>query len=565
MPRTSAAAPTADAGAPPARGATRAIVNARIHPMVTPDAKASAMLWQEGTIALVDDDDTVRAAARKAGIEVEDLDGRCVLPGFVDAHMHFLHVGVKQMRPDLRGCHDRDEALQRFRDWLEAHLGDTPVVAEGWDDGEWHGDDEATRFPTRDDIDAVAAAVGTDRPLVMRRVCGHIAVAGSQALPALREHWDDDALVDLKNGLVQEEASLYNNEVFPATPEMLREAIQIACRTAHTIGVTTVGDYCQAPFRDAVLEAAEGGRLSVRLFESIYVQQLDDAVRHRFRTGRPRGVDGWCRDGGLKVFLDGSFGGHTALLRERYLDKDTKGTAIWSDEEVDDLFGRAHDAGIQVNAHAIGDAAIDQGLDAFERLRMGRDGKDGSAAWPQGSGGPSLPPWDDNALRHRFEHYELPQEDAIDRTVAAGVWACSQPNFVGEWSSKGGMYEKRLGERFLLANRFRTLKERGVRFGFGSDGMPFGPLRGVQACLDHPDEGERLAVEEAIWYYTHAAARLVHWEDQVGTLETGKKADLLILDVRDLAEKPPRQWVIQETIVDGMTRHRGDRPMPAAH
>ncbi len=513
----------------------RALVNARIHVMDDPDHVETALLEEEGRIILVGDDDAVRAAAEAHGITPEDLGGRVVLPGFVDAHMHFLHVGVKRTRPDLSGARSKQEALDRVRAWLDAHPGTGPVTAEGWDEADWGGDAP----PTRSELDAVEP----QRPLVLRRVCGHKAVANAPALAVVRQRWDDPEKVDPDAGVLLEEPSLFLNEVLPEDPDVLDQALQVACSEAHRLGVTTLGDFEQAPLRDALVRGARSGSLSVRVNCSIYPQQLDAAETEGFRTGRAPAEDEGdgdacgvlLRDGGMKVFLDGSIGGHTALLLEPYTDRpETRGARIWTDEQLDGLFGRAHAAGIQLMVHAIGDGAVEQGLQAFERLaaHVGEDQL--------------------RRLRHRFEHYELVHDDQIRRTAALGLTPCSQPNFVGAWSAKGGLYEERLGDRFRANNRFQRFKQAGLRVAFGSDGMPFGPLVGLQAAVDHPEEPERMTAAEAIWHYTHEAAWSLHREDEVGTLEPGRCADWVVLDETGLDGRPA-DWRIRETVVGGRT------------
>ncbi|HLF16544.1 MAG TPA: amidohydrolase family protein, partial [Candidatus Thermoplasmatota archaeon] len=293
-------------------------------------------------------------------------------------------------------------------------------------------------------------------------------------------------------------------------------------------------------------------------------------------------------------------GAHTAHLREPYLDgpppgkpcthPHPTGTPIWSDAEVDRLFGTAHAAGVQVHAHAIGDAAIDQGLEAFSRLAAWEDlegrgwlhEEAASAGPPKAgpedpggrggrrplSGDAEKPPSEAGTvsasavspLRHRFEHYEIVHDAQIARTVELGLVASSQPNFVGAWSSKGGLYEGRLGPRFRLNNRFRTFKGAGLPLAFGSDGMPFGPLVGIQAAVAHPDPEQRLTPEEAVWHYTRAAAWAIHWEDGIGSLEASKRADILVLRQRSLGEAPPVSWRLQETLTGGVTRFKETFP-----
>lgn len=217
-----------------------ALIDATVVPMGPAgwQGRAQAILWVGDRVRLVGSTGQVTAEARRLGIEPQAADGRLVLPGFVDAHTHFLHVGVKTTRPDLRGAKSLQEALARTAQWLASHPGSGPVIAEGWDESEW-GD---SRRPTRDDVDAVVAAAAKeghgplDRPVVLRRICGHVAVAGSGALPLVRARWPDEAAVDPRTGLLLEAPSLYLNEVLPSTPQQLDRAVQEACAEAHRPG-----------------------------------------------------------------------------------------------------------------------------------------------------------------------------------------------------------------------------------------------------------------------------------------------------------------------------------------
>ncbi len=546
-------------------------VNARVFPMRGPDTapkpwleEREAILWQAGAIVAVGTNEEIRQQARDCGIEVEDAGGRVILPGFVDAHTHFLHIGVKRHRPDMSVCRSKEDALASVLRWLESHPGAEPVIGDGWDESSW----PTPERPTRRELDAVVAAAATggagprDRVLVLRRVCGHIAVANSPALALIRARWSDPTIVDLDTGLLLEQASLYLNEVIPTGDALIDEALQEATQECLRLGITAVGDYSQAPYRKALQRAAAAGRLRLRIASSVYVQQLEHEIAAGFRTGQsppagsgrgdqtgaariPDDVAGaagtFLRDGGLKVFLDGSLGAHTAALREDYGDggHHPRGLLNWSDTELGRLFARAHAAGIQIHAHAIGDAAVDQGLAAFATLAARSD--------IEAAG------WNANLLRHRFEHYEIVHDDQLRRTAELGLVASSQPNFVGTWSSKGGMYEHRLGPRFALNNRFRAMLAAGIPVAFGSDGMPPGPLVGISAAAAHPDPMQRMESLEAIWHYTWWSAWSLHWEKAIGSLEAGKQADVVILeDNADLAI--PDGWQIWRVLTDGISR-----------
>lgn len=512
-----------------------------------------AIAWKDGGILAVGSNASIREVARREGLPVTDADGRIIAPGFVDAHTHFLHIGVKRHRPDFGRCGSLQEALELLAAWLRDHPGSDPVIGERWDEAHW-----TTRVrPTRAELDRVTAAAAKaghgppDRQVVVRRVCGHVAVANSAALVPIRARWDDDRLVQPATGHLFEDASLYLNEVIGTSSAVLAAALEDATQECLRLGITTVGDYSQAPYRQALLAAARAGTLGIRVASSIYTQQLEAEVKAGFRTGRAAGAGAHrrFRDGGLKVFLDGSLGAHTAALREEYEDAraakgqpaglpghaahaghtdHAKGQLNWTDREVERWFVSAHQAGIQVHAHAIGDAAVDQGLQGFANI--------------------ATHAWNDNALRHRFEHYEIVHPEQMGRTAELGVVSSSQPNFVGTWSAKGGMYEERLGRRFGLNNRFQDMLQAGIRVAFGSDGMPPGPLKGIAAAVGHPVASQRMDARQAVWHYTWWAAWSLHWEDDVGSLEQGKRADMVVLQASKDGSGP---WGLEGTYLDG--------------
>ncbi len=233
-----------------------------------------------------------------------------------------------------------------------------------------------------------------------------------------------------------------------------------------------------------------------------------------------------------------------------------------AEEEVGDLdrvAPRAH-RGWVVEAMPRLPDADHGGLGAAQAQRRGKGGPAAGGARrepavPQlaeaGPGDPLAPAG--RGLRHRFEHYEIVHDDQVARTVELGLVASSQPNFVGEWSAKGGMYHARLGDRYRLNNRFRSFLDAGVALAFGSDGMPFGPLVGLQGAVGHPDPGQRLTPAEAVWHYTTGAAWALHWEDAVGALVPGMKADLVVLEQTEL-DAQPAKWVVKETIAGGVRR-----------
>ena len=170
----------------------------------------------------------------------------------------------------------------------------------------------------------------------------------------------------------------------------------------------------------------------------------------------------------------------------------------------------AHRAGFQTATHAIGDAAIRLVVETLEAVQDTEARRD---------------------ARHRIEHYELPDDEVLRRTKAAGIVASCQPNFVGQWSGPGDVYETRLGAaRAAKNNPYRKILRRHIPLCFGSDGMPYGPLFGVHWAVNGFVEDQRISPEEAVRAATAGSAFAAFEEDAKGTLEPGKLADFVILD-----------------------------------
>jgi hypothetical protein len=219
----------------------------------------------------------------------------------------------------------------------------------------------------------------------------------------------------------------------------------------------------------------------------------------------------------VKLFADGSFGARTAALFEPYRDDPTEGgMLIHPPRELRDLVAGIHGAGFQAAVHAIGDRAIELVIETIEAVAPDR--------------GP----------RHRIEHAELLHPEHIERMARHGIVASCQPNFVGQWSRPGGLYETRLGfERNARNNPYREIVEKGVALAFGSDGIPYGPLEGIHWAVNAPFAIQRLTVDQAVAAYTTGGAVAGFQEREQGSLAPGRLGDAVVLE-RDPWREPDR-------------------------
>jgi len=462
-----------------------------------------------------------------ADTEVIDLDGRFLMPGFIDAHLHLFHVGLSESgwRIDLAGL-DRDGALERLRCAVEERWRGEWVIAGGWDESQWRVKD----YLKRADLDRVAPSA----PVVAVRMDGHILVANSCAFRWMEEHPIEEldlSLVDAANGLLREESCWALLKRIEPDETALREAVIAAAGHCHRHGVTSVHTMTHS----RRLPPLEEQREVARLRTTVYVP-----VDSPFDVGRvgPGGeqTDLWLRIGGAKIFADGSIGARNAAISRPYVNGGT-GKLNWGDEDLRALIELAERAGHPTAIHAIGDRAIEQVLGLHERA--------GTSP----------------ALRHRIEHFELPGEGHIERTRDAGITVCMQPNFIGNWSGPDSMYVERFGaDRDRTSNPLRRVVDAELPLAFGSDGMPVGPLYGLHWAVNAPYPGQRLSVDEALACYTAAPARLAFEENLKGKLDPGMLADLVVLD-EDPALQPGRidQRVVEMTVVGGECVYRNER------
>ncbi|RDI72477.1 amidohydrolase [Halopelagius longus] len=430
--------------------------------------------------------------------ETVELGGRVVLPGFVDAHTHLPMVGRALVHADLSGASGPEECVERLRA-RAAETDDEWILGFGYDESTWDDD----RYLTRDDLDAVSA----DRPVAAFREDMHVASVNGVVLDRHAAEMPDGDVRreggDLTGVLVEEAADVLYGEIEPDEAEMER-LVRAAQAHANERGVTGIHDMVRKSNAPAVYrELDRDGELTLRVRLNYWSDHLDSLVDLGLKTNHG---DGMVRVGAVKTFTDGSFGGRTAKLTEPYDDApEETGQWVVAPGELEAIVERADEAGLQMSAHAIGDAAVNAVLDAYEACD------------------------DPEASRHRVEHAELTDDETVERFAELGVVASVQPNFL-KWAREGGLYESRLGERRTETNRYAALRDAGVPLAFGSDCMPLDPLLGVHHAVNAPDEDQRLGVTEALRAYTSGAAYAGFDEDRLGTVEPGKAADLVVLE-----------------------------------
>jgi len=429
-----------------------------------------------------------------------------ILPGFTDCHIHLIEYGLSLRNVDLRDAQSIGQMKERV---AERTRGSTEwVLGRGWDQEKFL----EKRYPTRYDLDEASP----EKPVLLRRTCGHICVVNSAALAlaAISAKMPNPAggIIDRDvagepTGILRENAVDLVSRAIPSLElnDYVNAALT-ACQQALEAGLTSVHCITSSALElKALLKLKEEGRLPLRFYILIPSEQLSAAVALGLRSGFG---DEWVRIGGVKIFTDGSLGARTAALEAPYTDDpENQGVAIHSQQELDNFVAEAHRSDFQIAAHAIGDRAAAMVLHAVAKANEVGPKKD---------------------LRHRIEHASVLSTDLIRQIREMGLVASVQPHFIvsDSWA------EQRLGaKRALLTYPFSSLLQAGVGMVGGSDCPvePLTPLSGIEAAVNRTGP-EAVNVEDALAFYTRNAAYASFEEDIKGTIAPGKLADLVILN-----------------------------------
>jgi predicted amidohydrolase YtcJ len=473
--------------------------------------------------------------------EVHSIAGSMIVPGMIDTHVHFLTGGAGIASVQLRDAATPAEFTRRIAEHAASLEPGEWILNGTWDHERWGGE-----LPRRDWIDAVTP----DNPVWVNRLDGHMALANSRALELAGVDADTPDVqggeivrdaAGIPTGILKDNAMTLVEHAVPEPGEaQLDRMLAAAMARVVANGVTSVHD--MGGWRDlaAYRRAAAGGELITRIYS---VLPLTSWQRLRHEVAANGRGDAWVRIGGLKGFMDGSLGSHTAAFLEPFSDAPgDRGFLINDLDDMEEWIGAADAAGLQLAVHAIGDRAIRELLGIFDRVAS-RNG--------------------DRDRRFRVEHAQHIHPDDLDRLAAQGVIASMQPYHAiddGRWA------DKVIGkERARTTYAFHSLIESGAHVSFGSDWFvaPADPLLGIHAAVTrrtldgaHPDgwvPEQKITVEQALKAYTVEAAYASFEEDSKGSLMPGMLADFVVLD-RDITAIPPeeiRDAKVLKTIVGG--------------
>lgn len=507
--------------------ADRVILNAAIWTgdESNPDAQAMAIA---GDSLLAVGSNAEIEKYKGSNTEVIDLNGAFVTPGFIDCHVHFLTGGFNLSGVQLRDAKTKEEFIKRIKAFAETVPAGTWILGGDWDHENWGGE-----LPSRQWIDDATP----DHPVWITRLDGHMSLANTAALKAAGV---DRSIKDVEGGTIVRDAkgnltgifkdnatNIIDRHVPEPSPEQVDNALQAAMKYVASFGVTSVHHMT------GHIGALERARMNNNMITRIYAmypisqwQTLDEKIK---KDGRG---DKWLKIGGLKGFVDGSLGSHTAAFFEPFTDAPSD-TGLWvnTPEQLYTWISAADKAGLQLMVHAIGDRAINSLLNIYERVEQENGSKD---------------------RRFRIEHAQHIAPQDIPRFASLNVIPSMQPYHAiddGRWA------EKVIGpDRIKTTYAFKSLFDAGATVAFGSDWFvaPPTPLEGIFAAVtrrtldDQNPDGwvpeQKITVEQALIAYTRNAAYASFDENIKGTLAPGKLADFVVMD-KDLRIVKPEELI----------------------
>ena len=512
------------------------VTNAAVWTGVDSAPRAEAVAVRDGRIVHVGSNAEVLRLRGEATRQI-DARGRLLVPGFIDDHTHFVGGGFALASVDLRPARTPREFTRLLGDHARKLPAGRWITEGNWDHEAWPG----APLPRREWIDSVTP----NHPVAVSRLDGHMVIANTRALRLAgitRDTPDPpggtivrDARTGEPTGVLKDEAmSLVFRHVPAPTAEERAEALRTAQQHALERGVTMVNDMGSWADLEAMRRAHAADSLRIRIYEHV---PLDSWRRLRDYVAREGRGDAQLKWGGLKGFVDGSLGSTTAWFYQPYVDEPkTSGLMVTDTARLREWIMAADSAGLQVVVHAIGDHANDWLLDVYEQVVAMNGARD---------------------RRFRIEHAQHLTRDAIARFARLGVYPSMQPYHAiddGRWA------EKRIGpERIKTTYAFRSLLDAQAPLMFGSDWTvaPIEPLLGIYAAVTrrtlddaHPNgwvPKEKISVEEALRAYTRTNATGSFMEKEIGTLEPGKLADMVLLSENILEIDPVR---IRDALVD---------------
>lgn len=496
------------------------LTNGMIHTMNAKKTRVEALAIQGGRVVATG---TVKALKTWQGpaTRVIDLKGKAVYPGFHEGHGHLKGLGYQILRLDLAGVSSLESVQSKVKDEISKTPKSEWVLGRGWDQNLW----STKEFPTREDLDKLAS----DNPVALTRIDGHAIWVNSVALKKAgitRKTPDPaggkiirDAKGEATGILVDRAMDLVRSVIPNESPAQREKAIRAALARSSEYGLTSFHDAGVDAADIAVYEAlAAKGELPLRL--NVMLSGGDSELIESYMKSGPVSK-GMLQIRSVKLMADGALGSRGAAMLEPYADQPGyAGLEILTEEQIYQATKRFAQAGFQTAVHAIGDKTNRSVLNAFERVKK------------------DLPKAD---LRLRMEHAQILDAQDIPRFGKLGIIASVQPTHL---TSDAPWVPTRIGADRMEEGAYvwQKLRQSKAVLVSGSD-TPVesaNPLWGLYAAVTRQTQDgyppkawhydQHLSIDEALESYTKNAAFAAYWEKELGTLEAGKIADIVVLD-----------------------------------
>ncbi|HEY7004139.1 MAG TPA: amidohydrolase [Gaiellaceae bacterium] len=497
----------------------------RVHTVSGGDAEAVAV--RAGRIVAVGSGPEL---AGLSAARVVELEGRTVLPGFQDAHLHPFSGGMLAIVCDLHETASAEDCLAEIERYAAAHPERDWISGDGWSMDFFPGGN-----PDRERLDAIAP----DRPVYLENRDGHTAWVNGRALelagigpdtPDPRDGRIERGAGGEPSGALHEGAMWLVGDLVPSpTAAEQEQALLTAQAELHALGITAWQDAVVEPETLAAYRAvAERGELTMRAEGNLLwnrsrgEEQIDDLLQMR-----ESGSLGRLRIRGVKIFQDGVLENFTGSMLEPYVGTDNRGMSMHEPDELKRMLVLLDGHGFQVHLHTIGDRAVREALDAIEAAQDVNGKRD---------------------ARHHLAHIQLVHPDDQPRFAALGVVANAQPYWAAHSRYVDELTLPFIGERASYHYPFASLVRSGAALAFGSDwtvstANPLPQIEVAVTRVQHPERTgepmlpeERLELETAVAAFTRGSAFVNFLEEETGTIEPGKLADLVVLD-RDIFDR----------------------------
>jgi predicted amidohydrolase YtcJ len=536
------------------------IVHAKIYTADEKKPWAQSLAIRRGKIVAVGTDEQV-ARMRGIGTKLIDAGGKLVLPAFTDSHIHMTDGGLSLLHIDLAGAEDVPDIQKRLRAYAEQHPDDKWILGRGWNYAMFAPE----ILPNKKYLDQLFPII----PVFLEGYDGHTYWANSKALalagitkatpnPPNGEIVRDPSTGEPTGALKESAGDLVGKVVPKPTYVEKLNALRSAMKWANRNGIARVhsagGDFENL---DLLQGLRNDKQLSVR-FHIAYLPNPPALLPQDIETveaARKKFHDEWLDVNSVKFFLDGVVESHTAAFLEPYTDDpSTKGSLFWDPEKYKAAAADLDKKGLQLYTHAIGDYAVRTALDGYEFAEHTNHTHD---------------------HRNRVEHIETITAADIPRFAKLGVIASMQPLHAYPDEDTLDVWAQNIGpDRASRAWVWKSIAQHGAHYTFGSDWpvVTLNPFEGIQTAVTRqttdgkPSGGfvpsQKLTVAQAVEGYTSEAAFAGHLEKTEGSLETGKVADVIMVD-KNVFEIDPHtidQTKVILTIVGGKIVYEADTP-----